>query len=53
MLVNHPYIDYYLAKSIVNHRDKKGKYSSLAEMKKTLLIYDELYLKITPYLTVE
>jgi len=53
MLVKHPYIDYYLAKSIVNQRDKKGKYTSLAEMKKTLLIYDELYQKITPYLTVE
>ena len=52
-LVKHPYIDYYLAKSIVTHRDKKGKYASLAEMKKALLIYEELYQKITPYLTVE
>jgi DNA uptake protein ComE-like DNA-binding protein len=52
-LVKHPYIDYYLAKSIVTQRDKKGKYASLTEMKKALLIYDELYQKITPYLTVE
>ena len=52
-LVKHPYIDYYLAKSIVTQRDKKGKYASLAEMKKVLLIYDELYQKIVPYLTVE
>jgi len=52
-LVKHPYIDYYLAKSIVNQRNKKGKYASLEEMKKALLIYDELYQKITPYLTVE
>jgi len=53
MLVKHPYIDYYLAKSIVTQRDKKGKYASLAEMKKALSIYDELYQKIIPYLTVE
>jgi DNA uptake protein ComE-like DNA-binding protein len=53
VLVKHPYIDNYLAKTIVNLRDKKGKYASLEEMKKALLIYDELYQKIVPYLTVE
>ena len=53
MLVSHPYIDYYLAKTIVNQRNKTGKYASLSEMKKVLFIYDELYQKITPYLTVE
>ena len=53
VLVKHPYIDYYLAKSIVNQRDKTGKYASPEEMKKALLIYDELYQKISPYLTVE
>jgi competence ComEA-like helix-hairpin-helix protein len=53
LLVKHPYIDYYLAKSIVNQRDKKGKYASLEEMKKALLIHDELYQKIAPYLRVE
>jgi competence ComEA-like helix-hairpin-helix protein len=52
-LVKHPYIDYSLAKSIVNQRDKKGKYASLEEMKKALLIYDELYQKIAPYLMAE
>jgi len=53
VLVKHPYIDDYLAKTIVNHRDKKGKYASLEEMKKNLRIYDELYQKIVPYLTAE
>ena len=53
VLVRHPYIDYYLAKSIVFQRNKSGKYTSLEEMKKTLFIYDELYQKIMPYLTVE
>ena len=52
ILVKHPYIDYYLAKSIVNQRDKKGKYASLQEMKKVLSLPEELYQKITPYLTV-
>jgi len=52
-LVKHPYIDYYLAKSIVSQRNKSGKYTSLEEMKKNLFIYEELYQKIAPYLTVE
>ena len=53
ILVKHPYIDYYLAKSIVNQRDKSGKYLSVEEMKKSLLIPNELYQKISPYLMVE
>jgi len=52
-LVKHPYIDEYLAKTIVNQRNKTGKYASLEEMKKKLLIPDELYKKIVPYLTAE
>ncbi|MCL2132350.1 MAG: helix-hairpin-helix domain-containing protein [Lentimicrobiaceae bacterium] len=53
MLVKHPYIEYYLAKSIVMQREQTGKYASLAEMGNILFIYDELYQKIAPYLTVE
>ena len=52
-LVKHPYIDDYLAKSIVNQRNKSGKYTSLEDMKRKLLIPDELFQKIKPYLTAE
>ena len=52
-LVKHPYIDDYLAKAIVNQRNKSGKYASLEDMKRKLLIPDELFQKIKPYLTAE
>ena len=52
-LIKHPYIDYYLAKSIVTHRQNHGKYNSVEDIKKAVLIYDELYQKIVPYLAVE
>jgi len=52
-LVRHPYIEYYVAKSIVVHRQNYGKYKSLEDIKKAVLLYDELYQKIIPYLEVE
>ena len=52
-LVRHPYIEYYLAKSIVVHRQNYGKYNSVEDIKKAVHFYDELYQKIIPYLEVE
>ena len=52
-LVRHPYIEYYIAKSIVVHRQNYGKYDSVEDIKKAVHFYDELYLKIIPYLEVE
>jgi DNA uptake protein ComE-like DNA-binding protein len=52
-LVKHPYLDLYMAKSIVVNRNKIGKYTSVEQIKKATLIYDELYKKLVPYLTVE
>jgi len=52
-LNKHPYFDDYLAKSIVNYRQKNGNYSNITEIKKAVLIYEELYQKIAPYLSVE
>jgi competence ComEA-like helix-hairpin-helix protein len=52
-LSKHPYIDDYLAKSIVNYRQKNGNYTHAADIKKAVHIYEELYLKIIPYLSVE
>ncbi len=51
-LVKHPYLDYYMAKSIVVHRNKNGKYKNVSDIKNATLIYDELYYKLIPYLTV-
>jgi competence ComEA-like helix-hairpin-helix protein len=52
-LVNHPYIDYYLATSIVNYRQRNGNYTNIKDIKQAVLLYDELYQKIAPYLSVE
>ncbi|NTW24111.1 MAG: helix-hairpin-helix domain-containing protein, partial [Lentimicrobium sp.] len=41
-LRQHPYIDYYVAKAIVDNRIKKGSYSSPDELKEIPLIYDAL-----------
>ncbi|MBN1338193.1 MAG: helix-hairpin-helix domain-containing protein [Bacteroidales bacterium] len=49
----HPYIDFYLAKSIIVHRDKAGFFTSVEQIREAKLVYNELYLKIAPYLTVE
>jgi len=51
-LKKHPYFDYYLAKSIVMYRNKNGNYQSVSDIKKANLIYDDFYIKISPYLTV-
>lgn len=52
-LVAHPYLDYYLVKEIANYRQENGPYNDLAELKHIPLVYDDLYQKITPYLTIK
>lgn len=51
-LIKHPYIEFYLAKSIVTQREKIGKFNSLDELLDTRLVYDDLFKKIKPYLTL-
>ena len=52
-LINHPYIEFYLAKSIITYRDNIGNYQNIDELLNAKLIYQELYLKIAPYLTLK
>lgn len=52
-LLAHPYLDYYLVKEITTYREKNGPYEKLEELKNIPLIYDDLYDKITPYLTIQ
>jgi len=49
-LVAHPYIDSYLAKIIVNHRDKKGKFTTMEEVQKATNAYNELIEKLQFYI---
>jgi len=52
-LLKHPYVEYYIVKSIFDYRDKHGKFSSVDELKNVPLIYEELYEKFAPYLIIE
>ena len=51
-MIKHPYIEYYLAKSIITYREKIGGYHNLEELKDAKLIYEELFQKIKPYLSL-
>lgn len=52
-MVKHPYIDYYLAKTIVVTREKNGNFNSLEDMKTQTRVYDDLFTKLKPYLTTK
>jgi DNA uptake protein ComE-like DNA-binding protein len=51
-MTKHPYIEFYVAKSIINYRNEKGAFSDVKQIKEAKLIYTELFLKIEPYLSV-
>lgn len=51
-LRSHPFIDYYIAKAIVDKRIQKGAFDDLNELKEIPLIHESLFLKLSPYLTV-
>jgi competence protein ComEA len=48
----HPYIRWQLAKVITEYRKQHGNYKALEELKKIMLINEETYSKISPYLTL-
>jgi DNA uptake protein ComE-like DNA-binding protein len=49
----HPYIKYHLANAIFQYRQQHGNYISVEQIKKILIITDEMYQKAAPYLSVE
>ncbi len=48
----HPYIRYNIANAIIQYRAQHGNFSSIADLKKIMLITDEVYNKVKPYLIV-
>ena len=52
-LKEHPYIRYKLANAIVQYRSQHGNFLSVEDIKKIMLVTDEVYLKLSVYLTVE
>lgn len=52
-LKTHPYIRYQLANAIVQYRTQHGNFASLEDIKKILLVTDDMYGKIAPYITIK
>jgi competence protein ComEA len=49
-LKSHPYIRYHIANAIVQYRNQHGGFKSIEQLKKIMIITDEVYRKIVPYL---
>lgn len=48
----HPYIIYSIANSLVKMRKQKGRFETLDEIKESVLINEELFQKLKPYLSL-
>lgn len=49
---SHPYIKYPLANAIIQYRTQHGNYSSVNDIKKIMIVTDDIYNKVAPYLTI-
>lgn len=49
----HPYIRYSLANPVVAYRNQHGFFEKVEDIKKVMVVTDEIYNKISPYLTVQ
>lgn len=52
-LKTHPYIRYQLANTIIQYRKQHGLYKEIADIKKIMIISDEIFDKLSPYLAVD
>ncbi len=52
-LKTHPYIRYSLANPIVAYRNQHGPFTKLEDIKKVMVVTEEVYNKIAPYLAIE
>ena len=46
----HPYLRYAIANAIVQYRSQHGNYAAVSDLKKIMLITDDVYNKMFPYL---
>lgn len=51
-LKTHPYIGYNIALSLVNMRQAQGKFSTVADIKKSVLVTEKIFEKLSPYISV-
>lgn len=51
-LAAHPYISWNVANSIVKIREQKGSYRNIDEIKNSVLVDEELFTKLKPYISL-
>ncbi len=49
----HPYIKWNLANAIVEYRNQHGEYKTVEDVKKIMLVTEDIYSKVSPYLSVQ
>lgn len=52
-LKQHPYIRYQLANAIVQYRVQHGAFAKVEDLKKIMLVTEDAYHKMAPYLTIQ
>jgi DNA uptake protein ComE-like DNA-binding protein len=52
-LKNHPYIRQQLANAIVEFKAQHGDFKSISDIKKIMIVTEDLFNKLSPYLTVD
>ena len=52
-LSKHPYINFNLARAIVNYRKANGEYKSVEDIRQIKIMTDSLYQKLYPYLSIQ
>ena len=52
LLTAHPYINYNLARAIINYRQVHGPYTSIDQLLEIKVMNDSLYQKLSPYLSL-
>ncbi len=51
-LKSHPYLRYNIANAIVQYRTQHGSFSAVADIKKIMVITEDIFNKVSPYLIV-
>ena len=49
---SHPYIRYAIANAILQYRTQHGNFSSIDNIKKIMIVTDDVFTKVSPYLTI-
>ncbi len=49
----HPYLRYAIANAIIQYRSQHGNFNAITDIKKILLVTEEIFNKIAPYLKIE